>query len=105
SDPDGHQIFGVLRSRRTDRFLVDHVNSELELHRGFERVARQFAVALSGVAVSHKQQRAVVKDWEVDGRPFTNLVVVHIAAEDARIRRPDNVTTRRSDSHATETWL
>src|SRR5262245_46266092 len=56
AEPYGHQVRRGLDARRRERLRPDQVDRELDLHRRFERVAVQFAVALSRVAVTDEQQ-------------------------------------------------
>jgi hypothetical protein len=83
-------ILGVLDRQRVPEVPVaNHVDRELDVHRRFERVTRQFAVALCGVAVANEQERTGMVYGQVDGRALANLVVVHVPAEPARIGRAD----------------
>ena len=63
----------------------DDVDRDLDVHGGFKRVTVHFAIALQSMAVAEVQQRTGVADRQVDGRAFTDLVEVHVAAVGAGV--------------------
>ena len=58
----------------------DDVDAELNVHGSFECVAVQLAVALGGVRVAKVEQRAWIRDGEIDRRTVRDLVEVHVAS-------------------------
>ena len=86
----------------SDVLRGDEVDREFDVHRRLERVAIQLAVALRRVAVADVEQRARLRDRQIDGRAFDDFVEIHVAAEAARIagRRRRRAESRRDGDAA-----
>ena len=84
--PGRHDVVVVLqprprRGRRRRAAALDQVHDEHRVHRALDGDAAGLALALAGVPVAERQQRARHVDAEVAGGPRAHLRGVHVPAE------------------------
>ena len=97
-----HHVRVVLEPRPLDRRLLDELHGELDIHRGLEAGADDFAFALQRVAVADEQQRAGFVDRQHHLHALVEARVVHVAAERARCAGCDRFLARRRHADAAE---
>ena len=79
----GHRA-GRGEARRLQPRVLDQVERQHDVHRAFDRRAADLAVALRGVGVADREQRAGDLDRQVERRAGGQIADVEIAADAAR---------------------
>ena len=88
--------------RQAERRLLVHRDLELAGDRRLDRRAVELAVALRGVRVAHREERARHLHRVVHRRPLADPLVVEVAARRHRGDRVDRVVRRRREAHAAD---
>ena len=79
------------------------VKAEGGIGGAFDAIDRDFAVALRGVGVAGREERASVQDGKIESGAVGEFTDIHIAAEDAWRTRAELSVFRDGDAHhATE---
>ena len=102
ADAEGDEIVLGFGANLPAGVALDDIDGEIHVHRGLKRAAGHLAVTHGGVAVSHAQQRAGVKDRKVECCAFHVVVVVHVAAEWAEVASAKLLVARGCDGDATQ---
>ena len=100
--PEHHDVRVVFEPRPANRLLLHEVDRELDVHRGLETGAGDFAFALARVAVAHEQQRARLVHRKHQLHAGVHSGVIHVAAICAGNGREDRFPARGRDRDASE---
>src|SRR6185295_4301660 len=82
-------------TRGVESLVVDEIYGEFNFHRSLQCIAVQFAIALGGMPVTNKEQRARPVHRQVNSDALDNFVEVHVSAKAARITRGHRAAPRR----------
>ena len=90
-----------LQPRPRARHALDQIDDDHRVHRALDGHSARLALALPGVAVAQRQQRAGHVHPEVAGYPGAHLGGVHVAAVRVGHQRRTHLQVRRSDADGT----
>src|ERR1043166_4899980 len=94
---------GCFGTRPAQPLLFAHRETEHTSEHRLERGQADLAVTLSGMRVSHREQRAARVHWNVQRGPGHQFLVVQVAGVDPRRRTADTAQRfRRRYTHTSE---
>ena len=97
-----HDVGAIVEARPADRFFLDEVDCEVDIHRRLEPSAGHFAFALTRVAVTHEQQRTRLINGEHQLHAGVQSGVIHVAAVRARRDGRDRFLARRCHGNTSQ---
>src|SRR5262249_42255058 len=97
-----HQVFAVFDARPANPPALDQIELKGHVHARFESGAADLAVALQRMAVAEIEERALVKDRQINSRALADVRRVHVAAEIAWPESGPRLLALRRYGHAPE---
>src|SRR5215203_4919667 len=97
-----HDVLVVLDARPADAPALDQIELERDVGGGLEAGSGDLAVALQGMEVAKIEQGAGMEHREVDGRAWSHIRRVHVAAEVSGPEPFPDLLARRCDGNPAE---